>query len=222
MNQKKIPTGIGVALIVIIVVTIGVLVWKYEKNQKESVQETHLNVLPKETIKNTSNYKNEGYKYEIEIPIGFSVKTGSLKDPDSLVNIISEQGNIPLFSIRAEISKFKDINDWIDDYQQKLAKITSYEGVKIDPPSILSKEETSLNGTEAIKIAVHNMPYSDYLVVMIKDKLIYTISYSGLLLTNEKNILKEQPINQENIRSEFQSKHREELDKIVSSFKFIK
>lgn len=237
MDKKKIPTRVGMTVIVIVAITVSVLVWKYEKdngqiisqmpnifpqqNQNEETQGAGNN-QPIENIKTTKSYKNGSYGYEIEIPDNFDIKTGSLKDPESLINIISKNGNKPLFVIDVEISKFNNINSWLNDYRKKLRQTTSYEGVKINPPSILSEEKTNIDGAEAIKVTLQNMPYSYYSTVFIKDKFIYTISYNGLLLANEEELIKNDSDNQINLRSEFQSQHKMELDKIINSFKFIR
>jgi len=233
MKNKKISIGIGVVIIMIIAITVGVFVWKYEKNQKEMIQEMQANILLEKTqeaqvdilsekvVEDPAYYKNEGYKYEIEIPSGFSIKSGSLKDPDSLIKIISKQDNTPLFSIDVDYSKFKDINTWLANYKKELSQIDSYEGVEINPPSVLSTEKTIIDGVEAVKLTIHNMPYTDYLIVFIKNDLIYKIEYNGLLLSDEKNTLKEKGSSEKKLDLEFQLKHRTELDQIANSFKFI-
>ncbi len=211
----------GIIIIVIMAVTIGMLAWKIEENQPEPEQQTQNNNKSKQNYENTTLYKNAIYGYEIEIPYDFEIKTGSIENPDSAINIISKQDNTPLFSIYAETSKFKNIDTWLADYQKKLSRMTSYEGVKINPPAIISKEKIYINEIEAIKIYLNNMPYSNYLTAIIKDNFLYTISYNGLLLENERGLLKENSNNQEDIRTEFQSKHQVELNKIIESFKFI-
>lgn len=221
MDNKKIPTILRIIIIVIIAITVGMLVWKIEENQPEPEHQIQKNNNPKQNYENITLYKNAIYGYKIEIPYDFEIKTGSMENPDSLINFISKKDNTPLFSIYAETSKFKNINTWLSDYQKKLSQMTSYEGVKINPPTIISKEKIYINEVEAIKIYLNNMPYSNYLTAIIKDNFLYTISYNGLLLENERSLLKENSNNQENIRTEFQLKHQVELNKIIESFKFI-
>lgn len=222
MKNIKIPMWVGTSIIVIFTIMVSAFVWKYEKNKLKSEIKNTKQHQQEESSKAAASYKNITYNYEMEIPSDFDAKTGSTKNPDSLINIISKKDKKPLFSVNVEPSKFKNIDNWLSDYQQKLSKITSYEGVKINPPSILSNEKASVDGTEAIKVTVHNMPYSNYLVVFIKDKFIYTISYNGLFLEDEEKLLEDKPDNQVNMRYKFQSQYRMELDKIVSSFRFIK
>jgi hypothetical protein len=231
--HKKIPTGVGILLIVIITVTVAVLVLKYaenktiESNSQVSLQDTKSVDVPNKVTSEISNesvasYKNTTYNYEINIPIKFNVKTASLENPDSLIKIISKKDNRPLFSISAEVSKFKDIDGWLNGYQQTLSQMNYYEGVRVDPPIIISKEEIRVGGADAVKVVLHNMPYSDYLIAFIKNGLLYTISYNGLLTIDEENVTKKQSENQETSRSKFQLNHRAELDKITESFQFVK
>ncbi|TSD01057.1 MAG: Uncharacterized protein Athens071425_504 [Parcubacteria group bacterium Athens0714_25] len=221
-TNKEIFAGVGTIIIIGIVVTGGMIIRENRKNKHElqkSEQEDWKYNQEKENI--ITYYENKSYNYRIENLTSFNVETGSVKNPDSLIKIISKADNTPLFSIDAEISKFSNVNDWLDDYQKKLSQITSYEGVEINPPVILSKEKIYIDGIEAIKLTIENMPYSDYLIAIIKNKFIYTISYNGLLLTSEKDALKEQSNNQSDLALTFKIKHRAELDKIIDSFRFV-
>ncbi len=231
MKNQKVDTLLGAIILIIIAITVGVFVWKVEKGQE--MQQSANIALPQKqmqkedkTMKNkesVNSYENASYGYKIDIPAGFDFETaGPKNNPDSSIRISSKQDETELFYVYVETSKFKNINEWLNDYQKKIAQINSYEGVEINTPTVLSKEKTTIDGAEAIKIVVQSMPYSDYFIVFIKDEFAYKLSYNGLFLADEKSLLGGQPAEEKKLRSEFQLKHRAEMDAIVKSFKFTK
>ncbi|MCX6765974.1 MAG: hypothetical protein NT136_03375 [Candidatus Moranbacteria bacterium] len=82
MKKQKIPTGIGVIIILIVTITIGVFVWKVEKNQLAIEQPQVPQVNQKYNAKNnnqsdekaledskiTTKYTNNTYGLEFEYP----------------------------------------------------------------------------------------------------------------------------------------------------------
>lgn len=240
MDNKKIPTCIGTIILVIIAITVGIFVWTYEKGQDLYV-DIESKIVLKPVVKsneqrvtgaeksttltiNDGLYKNIKYNYQLEIPDNLKLESGSVDNPDSLIRLLSSQSNQPLFSIYVENSNSKNIDDWLSKYRQKISTMTSYEGVPVDPPMILSTKKISIDSITAIGVVIKNMPYSDYFIVFIKNGLVYTISYSGLLEKDENELLNsksEEYIEYNNLLLEFHLKHRVELDKIVESFKFM-
>ena len=230
MKNQKVDTKLGVAILIIIAITVGAFVWKVGK-EREVQQSANITLPQKQTqdkgkamgnSESIDSYENATYGYKIDIPAGFDFKTaGSKEDADSLIKIGLKQDGTELFAVYVETSKFKNIGEWLNDYQKKLTQINSYEGVEINTPIVLSKEKTIVDGEEAMKIVVQNMPYEDYLIVFIKNEFVYKISYNGLFLTDEKSLLEGRSTNEKKLRSEFQLKHRAKLDKIVESFKFV-
>ncbi len=234
--NEQVGTLAGTIILVIIAVTACVFVWKYEaiKNQtdtqienitiqKKLVDGKQKDLQEKSTtlVINNGLYKNIKYNYQLEIPTNLKLESGSMNDPDSLIRLLSSQNNQPLFSIYAENSDSKNIDDWLSNYIQKISTMTSYEGVPVDPPSILSTKKIFIDSVAAIGVVIKNMPYSNYFIVFIKNGLVYNISYSGLLEKDEKGLLNSKPEEYNNLLSEFHLKHRLELDKIAESFKFI-
>ncbi|HBI34331.1 MAG TPA: hypothetical protein DEA43_01735 [Candidatus Moranbacteria bacterium] len=239
MKNQKVGTSLGTIVLVIIAITVGAFAWMVIKNREVAEGPQSVAVQPKlveksqeqqiqgenkteETIESSSSYENTSYGYSIYIPADFDFKTaGPKEDEDSLIRIRLKQDGTEFFSVYVEKSKFKNVDEWLNDYQNKLKQINSYEGVEINTPTILSKEKTNIDGVEAKKIVVYNMPYTDYLIVFIKDKFIYKLSYNGLFLSNETNLLGgQQSAIEKKLRSEFQLKYREQLNKIGESFKF--
>lgn len=169
-------------------------------------------------------YENTQYNYKINIPENFIInKNGPAQDQDSLIRIFPKTDKPFMFSVYVGTSKFKNIDSWLIDYKQTLSKINSYEGVEIDTPSITSKERININGITAMKIVLNNMPFSDYLIVFIKDNLLYKFSYNGFLTDQEElDIAGKQVENKNDLTQEYRLKHRQELDKIFDSMRFTK
>ncbi|MFA7209418.1 MAG: hypothetical protein WC120_03975 [Parcubacteria group bacterium] len=237
IDNKKIPTVLGTMIIVIIVITTIALVLKYEQirnredvgmeniaAQRKSSENAQEQSQEKELAQiNVSNglYKNLKYDYQFNVPSNLKLEIGSMNDPESLIRILSTQNNQSLFSINVEPSTTKNIDTWLNEYKQKISKITSYEGIKVNPPSILSSKKILVDSVDARAIVIKNMPYSNYSIVFIKNGFVYTLAYSGLLEKDEDVVIKKQPEQRDSLLSEFHLKHRQELDKIVESFKFI-
>lgn len=237
MTNQKIPTLSGTVILVIIAVTVFSFVWKYRaiKSQTDtqienittqksvkSKQKDPQEKLTTSAIIDNSLYKNIKYNYQLEIPANLKSESGSVNDPDSLIRLLSSKNNQLLFSIYVENSNSKNIDDWLSGYRKKISTMTSYEGVPVNPPRILSTKKIFIDSVAAIRVVMENMPYSDYFIVFIKNGLVYNISYSGLLEENERELLKSKPDEYNSLLSEFHLKHRLELDKIAESFKFIR
>ncbi len=77
MDKKKIPTGIWIAMIVIIAITVSVLTWKYEKNVPSLTQSSLTTELNQQEIVQPTNdwkkYKDDEYGYELDYPSNWNI-----------------------------------------------------------------------------------------------------------------------------------------------------
>jgi hypothetical protein len=93
MNNKKIPTGVGTVIIIIIAVTVGLFVWKCEKFEEENAVQIQKAVAPtksneviseqqnrteQETIEaaiNWKTYRDKQHAFEFKYPEKYSIET---------------------------------------------------------------------------------------------------------------------------------------------------
>ena len=247
MINKKISTIAGSLIIVAIVAALGfsflgsnkkeeiqgqnnIVLDNSDSGKKEEVKQGEEKVIGNNSAEKNNApiadgiYENMQYGYKINIPENFIInKNGPAQDRDSLIRIFPKTDKPFMFSVYVSNSKFKNIDSWLIDYKQNLSKINSYEGIEIDTPSITSKERININGITAIKIVLNNMPFSNYLIVFIKDNLLYEFLYNGFLTDQEElDIAGKQVKNKNDLTQEYKLKHRQELDKIFDSMIFTK
>lgn len=247
MDNKKIPTKLGVIIIILFTITAIAFILIYESNYKVSTIMSNHNIAsdtdqnyqlqgkkiaesgivqgaPDTDIGTIMNglYTNVKYAYKINIPENFDIdRNGPAQDQTSLIRIFLKTDKPFLFSIHASHSEFKNVDGWFKSYEQNLSKTSSYEGVEIKIPSIVSKERINVDRTEAIRIVLDNMPFSNYLIVFIKNNFIYTVSYNGFL-TEEEDIIFKRSTNKKEVLKKFQFNHRRELNEMIDSLIFTK
>ncbi|TSD00211.1 MAG: hypothetical protein Athens071425_636, partial [Parcubacteria group bacterium Athens0714_25] len=94
MDNKKIPTGVGIAVIVIIAITVSVLIWKYEKSNEQIISKTP-DIIPQQNqnreiqearnnqennlpisgpIENWKIYQNNKHNFKFKHPSQYSVE----------------------------------------------------------------------------------------------------------------------------------------------------
>ena len=167
MDNKKTPTIIGVAVIIIIAVTVGMLVWKYE-NEKNRMKMQNITVQPKEKINNQSQktvdennwetYTNDefyfSFKYPVncdgcQIKVSDKVKRAYLHNDSQLLNFVTTKNGKEFSSpfiftigvMPAVDDNGKLVNN-IDDF------LKNYRNREKNPAK---QEQDSINGVKTVE-----------------------------------------------------------------------
>lgn len=183
MDNKKIPTSVGTIVIVIIAITAGVLVWKYEKQQERDVSSSDLKIQGnKESEKDVFNnfkisdfdtwkdYRNEAIGVKIKYP-----KELYIDESDKEVTFDYLSPNDPVqknegsLLLHLSISKEqKTIKQYIEKY-----KLNALQNFK--------QTQVQLNGSHAEQIT-----YKDafaggeiYTTLIQKENNLIIINYAG-------------------------------------------
>jgi len=87
MSNKEIPTGVGAIIIVIIAMTIGSLVWIYEKNQPEINQNFSTQTLSKKIIYKNVRVSDSQIAFNFQVPINWLAETRHDRKTDKSIDL---------------------------------------------------------------------------------------------------------------------------------------
>lgn len=97
--HNKISTGAGAIVFVVIAITIGIFVWKYDETQQTTEQEKMTYAVKKPIDGNV--YRNRTYNFEFEVPPNLTITPDST---DSITTINDGKGGHWLYSVNSMIN----------------------------------------------------------------------------------------------------------------------
>jgi hypothetical protein len=209
MNQK-ISTSIGTAIIIIIAITVGVFVWKYEDGLINSESQIYKTRITKQ-INDASNlskspgesdtwleYIDQSRAYEVSYPGGYSIQKYDSPCTSSPNN---ETGENIVFSLNKDVANHDNAGEKItnftiltNDPDDKCISnaYSSISGPIAQKPKIISSEILVVNGNEVLKRtyahrnpdgSVSSFNFSTWRFKNNSDY--YTLSYNnGILIEN--------------------------------------
>lgn len=219
MNQKKIPTILGIIIIVIIAVTIGMFTWKIEESNEQIVSQMPNVISQKnqetqesgdnqklESTESTSwlTFKNDKYNFEIQYPSNFLFDENLMDGPEYSINFgpsykdtFGKEHSVRKATRNFEMSIYKNKND-VDSLIKKGNEVR----VAVEQTSkLVGTEKIGALSAKIIK-ACDIGGNCDKIIYFVHDKYIYSVYMQNYFtLKNEVD--------------------KNNFDQMITSFKFL-
>ncbi len=209
MDNKKVPTLIGASILVIIAITVGMFVWRYERGYDNALDtqkitapivgdiqaqpKKNVTSLSEEDIKNEWKiYQNEKYRFKMTYPPSFLFNENLYQDPTIVYSIQFGPAYERVFGTKNPYSQTKGVfsisifknNEKIDAF---IKEGNFARGAVEQSSESVGAEKVS--GTQGKVIKTCDMGgYCSKIIYLVQGQYIYTIYMENYFATEEAEL----------------------------------